>query len=241
MFLACVLVSLLYTAIVAVVPFVSGLDLREAGHWGDWIAGAALPLAIAWAIAGFFKQSEELKLQAAELHSQRKQLEEQLQEMKATRVVIQRQTEIQADLVAEASKQNAFYAFQEVQQWVATFQPHLENLARDFITSLDPNTKELGEDNQPYHYILELTRRLNSLDWLHGTAEVQKKIQAIRADQRYEEFFKGFLEFLEKTGKYRWLRPREMVELDSAVATFSKNSATTIIERRKPPAGSTTA
>src|SRR5262245_7434248 len=116
MFLVCVLVSLLYTAIVAVVPFVFGLDLRESGHWGDWIAGAALPLAIAWAIAGFYKQSEELKLQAAELVSQGKQLEAQLQEMKATRLVIQRQSEIQADLVAEASKQNVFNEFRDVQQ-----------------------------------------------------------------------------------------------------------------------------
>ena len=70
-----------------VVAFVVGVLLKRGdvpamslNEWGDYIAGAAAPLALFWLVIGYYQHGEELRLNTKALEAQQRELHQQARE-----------------------------------------------------------------------------------------------------------------------------------------------------------------
>lgn len=59
-----------------------GVAPDELHEWGDWLAGAASPLAFGWLVVGYFQQGEELRQNTEALQLQAQTLKLQVDELK---------------------------------------------------------------------------------------------------------------------------------------------------------------
>lgn len=75
-------------------------------EWGDFLAGAAAPLALLWLVLGYFQQSKELALNTEALRAQQEELKNQVEE---TKLLVQN-----AGRQAEAFEKQAQLTEQEV-------------------------------------------------------------------------------------------------------------------------------
>lgn len=82
-------------------------------EFGDFLAGAAAPLAFFWLVIGFFQQGQELKLQREELELQRKELELQRKETeRLADEAVKQATSIAANELH--ARKDTFFRFAEI-------------------------------------------------------------------------------------------------------------------------------
>ena len=77
------------------------LPAMSLNEWGDFVAGAAAPLALLWLVIGYYQHGEELKLNTMALEAQQRELHQQVKETKQLVETARRDLEYRQEIDAK--------------------------------------------------------------------------------------------------------------------------------------------
>lgn len=146
----------------------SDWDATKLNEIGDWLAGTLLPVAIAWAIAAFFLQRTELRLQRQESVLQRIQAGESLK-------AYEEQAQQQAALAAATKAANLIadrgFWFENRDMWerrltalagdvlraaALPLRQHQQGSVGPVLDLIAAASEPIGQDGQGFHAMAEL-------------------------------------------------------------------------------------